>query len=176
MRFEETPLPGAYVIRPEKRKDERGFFARVFCRDEFEKRGLNPVCRQCNISFNEHEGTLRGMHYQLPPHQETKLVFCVRGALHDVIIDLRPDSPTYRRWFGIDLDQDNCSMLYIPDGFAHGFLTLRDRTELFYLMGAPHQAAAEAGCRWNDPAFAIQWPRSVSMISGRDSAFPDYSG
>ncbi|MFH1039283.1 MAG: dTDP-4-dehydrorhamnose 3,5-epimerase [PVC group bacterium] len=176
MKFEETSLPGAYVIRPDKQEDERGFFARTFCREEFKARGLNPVFVQCNISFNRNKGTLRGMHYQLPPHQETKLVSCVRGAVYDVIIDLRPSSPTYRRWLGIDLDEDNCVMLYIPVGFAHGFLTRRDRSGVSYLMGAIHHPGAAAGCRWNDPAFDIKWPLPVSVISGRDRAFPDFSG
>ena len=175
MRFHETPLAGAYVIEAERFSDERGFFVRTFCEREFRERGLNPSVAQTNLSYNERRGTLRGMHYQRAPHAEAKLVRCTMGAIHDVIIDLRPGSPTARRHFAVRLDADNRTMLYIPEGFAHGFLTLADRTEVAYQMSVAHSPDHGAGVRWNDPAFGIEWPEPVRVIIERDRTYPDYN-
>lgn len=174
MKFTETPLKGAFVIELEKREDERGFFARTFCQQEFAPYNLKSNIKQANASRSVKKGTLRGMHYQLPPHAETKLVSCARGALYDVTIDLRPDSPTYKQWFGIELTQDNGKMLYVPERFAHGFLTLTDNTEAMYLVTEFYTPEAERGIRYNDPQFAIDWPISVESVSEKDAAHPDY--
>ncbi len=174
MRFIRTPLPGAYVIEPEQIADERGFFARTWCRNEFADMGLNPNLVQCNISYNKLCGTLRGMHYQKAPHAEAKLVRCTRGALHDVIIDLRPDSDTCMQWFGVELTDENRKALYVPEGFAHGFITLRDDTEVLYQMSEFFHGESAAGVRWDDPAFSIHWPIAVSLISARDQNYADY--
>jgi dTDP-4-dehydrorhamnose 3,5-epimerase len=171
--FKETQLPGAYVIEIEKLADERGFFARSWCQREFETHGVNPRLAQCNISFNTAKGTLRGMHYQVAPFEEAKLVRCTRGALYDVIIDLRAWSKTRGEHFGIELTGDNRTMLYIPEGFAHGFLTLEDNTEIFYQMSEFYAPDSARGFRWNDPAFAISWPAEVTVISARDNSYPD---
>ena len=176
MIFNETKLPGAFIIEVKRLEDERGFFGRSFCRREFEERGLNPFVAQCNISFNRDAGTLRGMHYQATPHAEEKLVRCTRGALYDVIIDLRPESPTFKRWVSLELTEENCRMLYIPKGFAHGFQTLADETEIFYQMSAFYHPDSSRGVRWNDPAFGIQWPETERVIlSDRDRVWPDYT-
>jgi len=172
--FRETKVPGAYVIDLEPHRDERGFFARAWCQREFEDRGLNPRLVQCNISYNERRGTLRGMHYQAPPHEEAKLVRCTRGRLYDVIIDLRPDSLTYKEHFGIELNDENRTMLYVPEGVAHGFLTLEDDTEVFYQMSAFYEPDAARGVRWDDPAFGIDWPTRVEHIKDRDQNYPDF--
>jgi dTDP-4-dehydrorhamnose 3,5-epimerase len=174
--FTPTPIPGAVVIAPELLADERGFFARTFCAREFAARGLVACVEQCNISFNRHRGTVRGLHFQQPPHGEVKLVRCTAGRVYDVIVDLRPQSPTFRRHFGVELDARRRTSLYVPEGVAHGFQTLEDDTELFYQMSAPFHAGAAAGVRWNDPAFAIAWPLSVSVISARDQSYPDFAG
>lgn len=176
MHFQETPLAGAYVITPERHADERGFFARTWCRDEWAAHGLNPTLAQCNISFNTRAGTLRGMHYQAAPHEEVKLVRCTRGAVYDVIIDLRPTSSTFKQHFGLTLNAENRTMLYIPEGFAHGFLTLADETEVFYQMSAMFEPTAARGVRWNDPAFGIAWPAPVAVIKPRDAGYADYAG
>ena len=175
MIFQPTGLAGAYVIAIERLSDERGFFARSFCAREFEDHGLNPSLAQCNISYNRHAGTLRGMHFQASPFEEAKLVRCTRGAIHDVIIDLRPDSPTFMQHVGVQLTPDARNMLYVPEGFAHGFLTLEDHTEVFYQMSEFYVPGAARGFRWDDPAFAIDWPASVSVISERDAAYPDFA-
>ena len=175
MIFQPTGLTGAYVIAIERLSDERGFFARSFCAREFEDHGLNPSMAQCNISYNRHAGTLRGMHFQASPFEEAKLVRCTRGAIHDVIIDLRPDSPTFMQHVGVQLTPDARNMLYVPEGFAHGFLTLEDHTEVFYQMSEFYVPGAARGFRWDDPAFAIDWPASVSVISERDAAYPDFA-
>jgi dTDP-4-dehydrorhamnose 3,5-epimerase len=175
MLFTETILKGAYLIEPEKLEDERGFFARSFCVREFEKHGLNPRLVQCNISHNIKKGTLRGMHYQKAPCAEAKLVRCTRGAIYDVIVDLRPDSPGFKMNFGIRLDGSNRKMLYIPEGFAHGFITLEDDSEVFYQMSEFYSPQHAAGFRWNDPFFRIQWPPlEVAVISERDKTYPDF--
>ncbi len=175
MKFTETPLRGAFVIEIEPREDERGMFARTWCEKEFWEHGLDTTIKQCNVSFNRHRGTLRGMHFQRAPHGEIKLVRCTRGAVHDVIIDLRRDSPTYKQHFAIRLTAQNHTMLYIPEGFAHGFQTLEDDTELFYQMSTFYQPDAAAGVRWDDPAFGIQWPPvERRIISERDAKLPDF--
>ena len=174
MIFTETPLKGAYVIDPERLADERGFFARTWCRLEFERHGLNPGLAQCSISFNHRKGTLRGMHYQVAPHAETKLVRCTAGAISDVIVDLRADSATYKQWFALEMSSDNRRMMYIPEGFAHGFLTLTDTVEVSYQISEIYSPESSRGVRWNDPAFGIRWPREVTVISERDRAYPDF--
>lgn len=175
MRFVETPLAGAFVIELELVEDPRGFFARAFCADEFRRRGLEPCIAQSNISHNKRKGTLRGMHYQVAPHQEAKLVRCIRGAIYDVIVDLRPESPSYCRWTAVELTADNRRALYVPQDVAHGFQTLADDTEVFYEMSAPHVAAAARGVRWNDPRFGIAWPLPEPLLSERDAAYADFS-
>jgi dTDP-4-dehydrorhamnose 3,5-epimerase len=174
MIFTETPLKGAFVIEPEIIKDERGFFARTFCQEEFTSRGLNPNVAQCNISFNSKKGTLRGMHYQTEPYAEVKLVRCTRGTIYDVIIDLRPNSATSKKWFAVELSADNRKMLYIPEGFAHGFQTLEDTTEVFYQMSEFYHIEYARGVRWDDPAFGIKWPTGRRIIADRDRDHPDF--
>lgn len=174
MIFTETPLKGAYVIDPERLADERGFFARTWCRREFEAHGLDPGLAQCNISFNHARGTLRGMHYQAAPHAEAKLVRCTTGAIYDVIVDLRRESSTFCGWFAAELSADNRKMLYIPEGFAHGFLTLTDNTEIFYQISEYYIPESARGVRWDDPAFAISWPVRPEVMSPRDSSYPDF--
>ncbi len=173
MRFTETRVAGAFVIEPEPIADERGFFARTFCRDEFGALGLNPCVAQANVSFNARKGTLRGMHYQQAPHQEAKLVRCTRGAIFDVVVDLRPASPSYQVWFGAELSDANRAMLYVPEDCAHGFLTLTDGAEVAYQMSAPYAAEAARGVRYDDPAFGIRWPGEVVVINERDRTYPD---
>jgi dTDP-4-dehydrorhamnose 3,5-epimerase len=174
--FRETPLPGAFLVEPERLEDERGFFARTWCAREFAERGLNAALAQCSTSYNARCGTLRGMHYQAAPHEEAKLVRCTRGAIHDVIVDLRPGSATYCRWFAAELTEANGVALYVPEGFAHGFQTLADRTEVLYQISEFHAPQASRGVRWDDPAFAIEWPRTEARImSARDGAYPDFA-
>lgn len=174
MKFEPTPLPGSFLITPERLHDERGFFARTWCRKDFEANGLNPNVAQCNISVSAKRGTLRGMHYQKPPHAEAKLIRCTAGAIYDVIIDLRPSSTSFRRHFGVRLDPSDDKMLYVPEGFAHGFLTLEDETAVFYQMSASYEPSHAAGVRWNDPAFGIAWPFEPTVIAERDRTYPDF--
>ena len=176
MRFIETPLEGAFVIEPERFEDERGFFARTWCQREFITHGLNPNLVQCNISFNHHSGTLRGMHHQAPPHEEAKLVRCTMGSIYDVIIDIRPDSDTYKDWIAVELTAANRKMLYIPEGFSHGFMTLTDDTEVFYQMSVFYAPDFARGIRWNDPQFGIAWPRAVSIMAEKDKRFTDFVG
>ena len=175
MIFTETPLTGAFLIDLELHRDERGFFTRTFCRREFEKRGLNANVVQCNLSSNVKAGTLRGMHFQKPPAAEAKLVRCVRGALYDVIVDLRPESSTYRANFGVELSADNRRALFIPENFAHGFLTLADNTEIEYQMSEFYQPGSAAGFRYDDPNFDLSWPREIEIISQQDLDWPRYS-
>ena len=186
MLFIETRLKGAYIIEPERLEDERGFFARTFCRKEFESHGLNTNFVQCNISYNKKGGTLRGMHYQATPYEEVKLVSCISGAIYDVIIDLRIDSPTYCQWIAVTLCGFNFSthslihpsthqLLYIPEGFAHGFLTLTDNTEVFYQISEFYMPEYARGIRWNDPAFNISWPIEVTVLSEKDKKYDDFT-
>jgi len=175
MLFKETKLKGAYIIEPERLEDSRGFFSRVWCKKEFEAHGLNLGLVQCNISFNKKRGTLRGMHYQLSPYEEAKLVRCTMGAIFDVIIDLRPKSATYLEWIGVELTADNRKMLYVPEEFAHGYQTLMPNTEVFYQVSQFYSKEFESGVRWNDPAFGIEWPETENIIiSDKDRDWPDY--
>jgi dTDP-4-dehydrorhamnose 3,5-epimerase len=176
MIFTETALKGTYVIDIEKTEDERGFFARSWCRREFEAHGLNSDIAQCDISYNPKRGTLRGMHSQAPPFEEAKLVRCTMGSLYDVIVDLRQASPTFKRHFGVDLTAENRRMIYVPEGFAHGFLTLEDGTEVFYQISQFYSPGHAKGFRWNDPFFAIAWPSEPVVISDRDRSYPDFIG
>ncbi|RME90844.1 MAG: dTDP-4-dehydrorhamnose 3,5-epimerase [Candidatus Hydrogenedentota bacterium] len=174
MIFHETPLKGAYVIELEKKGDDRGFFARAFCVNEFKEHGIDHNIVQINNSFTVPKGTLRGMHYQLPPHAETKIVRCIRGSLYDVILDLRKDSPTFGKWFGAELTAENRKMMVVPKGFAHGFLTLEENTEAFYLVTEFYAPQAERGIRWNDPKFKIEWPMEPKVLSEKDANWPDF--
>ena len=173
MIFTETKLKGSYIIEPDRLEDERGFFARTFCQEEFKAHGLNLQFVQCNISFNKRKGTLRGMHYQITPHEEEKLVRCTMGAVYDVIIDLRPDSPTFTQWVAIELTAENRKILFIPKGIAHGFQTLVDNTEIFYQMSEFYHPESARGVRWNDPLFGIEWPEPPTIISNKDSEYPN---
>jgi len=176
MRFLPTPLSGAYLIEPEQLSDERGFFARTWCSKEFGEMGISPSLVQCNISFNRKKGTLRGMHFQKTPYEEAKVVRCTQGRIYDVMVDLRPESGTFKQWFGAELSAENRLSLYIPGGFAHGFLTLADDAEVLYLMSEFFHPECASGVRWNDPAFSIAWPGEVSVISDRDASYPDFCG
>lgn len=173
MTFQETRLPGVFEIGLAMNSDERGFFARSWCQKEFEEHGLNPKLVQCNVSFNERKGTMRGLHYQAAPHAEAKLVRCTMGAIYDVVVDLRPQSPAFKEWIGVTLSAENRQMLYIPEGCAHGFLTLEDNTEVFYQMSEFYHPESARGVRWDDPAFKIEWPAPVEVISERDRTYPD---
>jgi dTDP-4-dehydrorhamnose 3,5-epimerase len=172
--FLETKIEGAFEIRIEPSADERGFFARTWCQNEFEKNGLDAWLVQCNVSFNYRKGTLRGMHFQAEPHLEIKLVRCTRGKIYDVIVDLRPASPTFKQWIAASLTADSRNMLYVPEGCAHGFLTLEDETEVFYQMSGFYHPESARGVRWDDPAFQIIWPGQVEVISERDRTYPDF--
>ena len=174
MRLSRTPLADAHIIDLDRIEDERGFFARSFDRRIFEEHGLNSAIAQGNLSFNRRRGTLRGMHYQSAPAAESKLIRCTRGAIHDVIIDLRPDSPTYCRHFGVDLTAENRRALYVPEMFGHGFQTLEDDTEVSYQVGEFYTPETERGVRYDDPAFAIDWPLPISVISPKDASWPDF--
>ena len=175
MIFTETRLKGAYIIEPEKRADDRGFFARSWCEKEFADHNLNLRTVQCNISFNTRKGTLRGMHYQVAPSAEAKLVRCTQGAIYDVIIDLRPDSPTFKQPVAETLTARDHKMLYVPEGFAHGFLTLEDNSEIFYQMSEFYAPQHARGVRWNDPAFGIEWPIRDPIMVDRDRNYSDFS-
>jgi len=174
LKFIETKLKGAYVIEVDKLVDERGFFGRLWCENEFNKNNLNTNIVQSNVSLSAKKGTLRGMHFQRSPFQETKLVRCTKGAIYDVIIDLRPDSPTFKKWFGIKLSENNHKMMYVPKNFAHGFLTLEDNSEVYYLVTQFYNKEAEAGLVWNDSTFNIQWPIEVKEISQKDNDHPNF--
>lgn len=174
MKFTETRLSGAYVIELERIEDARGYFARTFCRDEFQEHGLDPDVAQCNLSYSAERGTLRGMHFQRAPHEEAKLVHCTRGRIFDVIVDLRPESETYTDWNGRELDARDHRMVYVPEGFAHGFLTLEDDVEVLYQMSTSYAPDAATGVRWDDPAFGIQWPGEVRVMSEKDRSWPDF--
>lgn len=172
MLFTETKLKGAFIIDLDHREDNRGFFARTFCAKEFEEHGLKPTVAQCNSSFNHKKGTLRGMHYQVPPAAETKLIRCTGGAIYDVIIDMRPDSPTYKLHIGVELSEDNRRALYVPEMFAHGYQALTDGAEVTYQVGEFYTPGYERGLRYNDPVFGIEWPEEVTVISEKDAAWP----
>ena len=174
MRFEATTLAGAVLVRLDRHDDERGAFARTFCVDEFAAHGLPVSFPQSNLSENVRAGTLRGMHLNVRPHWESKLVRCVRGAAHDIVVDVRPGSPTEGEWYGVDLTAENGLALFVPEGFAHGFVTLADDTTVCYQMGRPYRPDAAIGFRWDDPAFGIAWPRTPTVVSARDATYPDY--
>ncbi len=174
MKFNSTKLAGVVEVVPEPKSDDRGSFARTWCQREFEVNGLNPRLVQCNLSVNTHKGTLRGMHYQTEPHAEAKVVQCIRGEIYDVVLDLRNGSTTYKEWVGRVLSADQHNMLYVPEGCAHGFLTLTDDTEVFYQMSEFYEPQAARGVRWDDPAFQIVWPAAVQVISERDRTYPDF--
>ncbi len=175
MRFVSTELEGAWIVEPERQSDDRGFFARAWCQKGFAERGLNANLVQCNISFNRYQGTVRGMHYQKPPHEEAKLVRCTAGAIFDVIVDLRPKSTTYLQHFGVRLDSSERNALFVPEGFAHGFQTLEDSTEVLYQMSIEYRPESATGLRWSDPAIQIEWPLPISVISAKDSRLPTYT-
>lgn len=174
MLFKETPIPDVNLIDLEKRGDERGFFARTFCTNEFREHGLRANFVQVNNSLTSEKGTLRGMHYQLPPKAETKIVRCIRGAFWDVVLDLREGSPTFGQWFAAELTAENRRMMYVPKGFAHGFITLMDDTEAFYFVDEFYAPEFERGIRWNDPRFEIEWPIEPVVISDKDRNHPDF--
>jgi dTDP-4-dehydrorhamnose 3,5-epimerase len=173
--FEQVVVKGAFIIEPERRMDERGFFARMFCERELAERGLVSGIRQINTGFSPRAGTLRGLHYQALPHAEVKIVRCVRGAVYDVVVDLRPDSPTFKQWFGVELTADNGRLVYAPEGTAHGYLTVTNDTELIYMTSFPYAAQAARGVRFDDPVFAIEWPAEVRVVSQADRSWPDFS-
>jgi len=178
MRFRETPVAGSYVVEPERMEDARGFFARTFAADEFAARGLDARVDQCSTSFNAKRGTLRGLHYQAAPHGEAKLVRCTRGAIYDVAVDLRPDSPSYLRWVATELTAENGHALYVPDGCAHGFQTLEDASEVLYQIATAYVPEAARGVRWDDPAFNIEWPPAPPggrTLAERDAQYPDFA-
>lgn len=168
-------LPGVWQVDIEPVEDERGFFARTWCRREFSERGLAAELAQCSVSYNRTKGTLRGMHYQIEPHAEAKLIRCTRGIIYDVIVDLRPVSSAYCKWQGVELSAENRRMLYVPPGVAHGFLTLADDCEVLYQISEFHSPEHARGVRWNDPAFDIRWPAAAHMISARDRGYPDFA-
>jgi dTDP-4-dehydrorhamnose 3,5-epimerase len=172
VRFQQTSLRGVFVIEPEAREDERGFLACSWNPEEFAAHGLTPQLAQCNITFNKRTGTIRGMHFQMKPHEQAKLVRCTRGAIYDVAVDLRVDSPTRYQWVSVELSADNHKMLYLPEGCAHGYQTLEDNSESFYQMSVPYHPESLAGVRWDDPAFGIKWPLPVSLIIERDANYP----
>jgi dTDP-4-dehydrorhamnose 3,5-epimerase len=174
VKFGETPVPGAFLIELEPIRDERGWFARTFCAEEFSAHGLDPAVVQCNASYNERAATLRGLHYQAEPHGEAKLVRCTRGAIYDVLVDLRPESPAFCRWAGFELTPENAQMLYAPVGTAHGFMTLADDSEVLYQMSQSYVPDAARGVRFDDPAFGIEWPAAPAVISERDRSYPDF--
>jgi dTDP-4-dehydrorhamnose 3,5-epimerase len=174
MIFHETQLAGVFEIHIEPTVDERGFFARSWCVREFEQHGLNPTVVQCNIAFNEKKGTLRGLHHQADPHPEVKLVRCTQGAIYDVVVDLRPGSPTFKQWIGVTLTAANRNMVYVPAGCGHGLITLEDRTEVCYQMSEFYSPDLSRGVRWNDQAFCIEWPAHPVVMSERDRTYPDF--
>jgi dTDP-4-dehydrorhamnose 3,5-epimerase len=175
MVFKETRLKNAFIIELEKIVDDRGFFSRAWCQKEFNANGLNANIVQCNLAFNNRKGTLRGMHYQIAPHEEAKIVRCTRGKLYDVIVDLRPKSPTYLQWIGVELSSENRKMLYVPENFAHGYLTLTDNTELFYQVSDFYSPESESGIRWNDRTVNIKWPQTNDLImTDKDKNWPDF--
>jgi len=174
VKFGDTPIAGAFLVALEPRADERGSFARSFCTVEFAAQGLETAYVQQNVSRSARKGTLRGMHYQLGEHAEVKLIRCLRGAIYDVLMDIRPGSPSYGRWFGAELSGDNGVQMYAPAGVAHGFITLGDEVEVTYLNSRAYAPGQEGGVRWNDPAFAVVWPTAVTIVAPRDEAWPDF--
>jgi dTDP-4-dehydrorhamnose 3,5-epimerase len=175
MKFTATSIAGVWLVEMERIEDARGWFARSWCEREFAERGLNPRLAQCSVSSNKQKGTLRGMHYQIAPHEEAKLVRCVRGAMFDVALDVRPSSATFKQWFGVELTSENGRMLYVPEGCAHGFQTLADDTEVLYQISTEWRPDSGRGIRWNDPSFGIPWPLPAPSLSPRDAAYADFA-
>jgi dTDP-4-dehydrorhamnose 3,5-epimerase len=176
MNFTPLPLPGAYRIGLTPHRDERGLFARTWCQAEFEAHGLRPRIVQVNLSRSAKQGTLRGLHYQAAPFEEAKLVRCTRGVIWDVIVDVRPSSPAYCQWVGLELSADNDTLAYVPEGCAHGFVTLQDDVEVTYQVSQAYTPSAERGLRWNDPTFCVEWPTAITVISDKDAHWPDFVG
>lgn len=176
MRFIETPLKGAYVVELEKHGDDRGFFARAFCVEEFKKQGLNPTVLQANISGSTKKGTLRGLHYQVAPMAEVKFIRCIKGAVFDVLVDLRPESPTFKKWYGVELTPENQKAVYIPEGFAHGHQTLKFDSQIMYLVSQVYSPKHERGVRYDDPAIGVLWPLVPTVMSDKDKSWPDFKG
>lgn len=174
MNFYETTLLGAYIIEPERRVDHRGFFGRIWCKNELKQRGLQHELVQSNVGFSYRKGTMRGLHFQKAPHAEVKIVRCTRGAIFDVIVDLRPESASYKRWFGAQLDEENRKMIYVPEGFAQGYITLAENTEMYYHTSEYYDPSSAFGIRYNDPEFGIVWPAEITVISEQDTEWPDY--
>ena len=175
MNFISTKLEGAYIIEVDRINDERGFFGRIWCKEEFENHGLNADLKQSNVSFNKKKGTLRGLHYQRKPFQETKLLRCTRGAVYDVIVDVRPESSTFKEWIGVELTETNYRMIYVPEGFAHGYLALEDNSEVYYMVTEKYSKESEGGIRWDDPNINIKWPLSVVEVSEKDASHADFN-
>ena len=175
MLFQSTALPDVYVLEPERRHDDRGFFARIWEPSELAQRGLRSALAHVSVSFNRRKGTLRGLHYQAAPMQEVKIVRCTRGAIFDVALDLRPHSPTFKRWVGVELSAETGRALYIPEGFAHGFQTLCDDSEVLYFIGQEYDPDLSRGVRWDDPAFGIVWPPDTRTMNDRDRSYPDFA-
>ncbi len=175
MIFQETPLTGAYVIELERITDQRGFFARVWCKNELRQQGLETELAQTNVGFSYRKGTLRGLHFQERPHTEVKIVRCTRGSVFDVIVDLRPESPSYKRWFGVELSEENCKMIYVPEGCAQGYISLTDNAEIYYHTSEFYHPESASGVRYDDAEFGIVWPVEISVISPQDQGWPDYS-
>jgi dTDP-4-dehydrorhamnose 3,5-epimerase len=176
VQFIETEIPGVLIVEAEVHRDVRGLFTRTWSEREFREHGCDPAVVECNVSFNHRAGTLRGMHYQAAPHAQVKVVRCTRGAVWDAVIDLRPGSPTFKKYIGVELTARNHRQVYIPGGIAHGFITLEDDTEVFYQMGSAYDGPSSRGVRWNDPAFGIRWPMPVTVILDRDASYPDFAG
>lgn len=172
MKFIQTPLEGAYVVELEKREDERGFFARAFCVDEFAEHGLKTEIKQSNLSGSVQKGTTRGLHYQVAPMAEVKFIRCIKGSVFDVLVDMRPESPTYKQWFGLELSEQNQTAIYIPEGFAHGHQTLEDNSQIMYLTTQVYSPEHERGIRWNDPAIGVEWPLEPTVVSDKDQSWP----
>lgn len=175
MIFKDTPISDAYIIEPEKISDHRGFFARIWCQDKLRKMGLKSELAQSNVGFSYQKGTLRGLHFQESPHAEVKIVRCSRGAIFDVIVDLRPESPSYKHWFGVELSDENCKMIYVPEGVAQGYITLADNTEIYYHTTEFYHPESASGVRFDDSEFGIVWPIEIAAISQQDREWPDYS-
>jgi dTDP-4-dehydrorhamnose 3,5-epimerase len=175
MEFEETSVKGAYVVKPRKIEDERGWFARIWCAEEFAATGLSDTTKQFNMGVSRRKGTLRGLHYQLPPHQEVKILRCIRGSMFDVVVDLRPDSPTFRQWYGVELNQDNNYALYVPEGCATGYLTLEDDVAMCYQASEFYHPQSARGVRFDDPAFDIAWPVEIVVMSEQDRSWPSFT-
>lgn len=175
MIFQDTSIAGARIIEPKKIEDHRGFFGRIWCQQEFQQHGLKPDLAQVNVGFSNRKGTLRGLHFQTAPHAEVKIIRCTLGTIFDVIVDLRPDSPTYKRWFGVELSEDNRKMLYVPEGCAQGYITLTNNAEMYYQTSEFYHPESASGVRFDDPEFGIKWPIKVSVISDQDQTWPNHS-